>query len=348
MPGGRLETHASARSPGTVLSYPHIAWVKQDVSSLIGRGRIPDGGEASRFRAARARPSAGRWSRAACHPRRSPLREPSQRAPPPPVARRFRVCRRLVWGWFRPCLPASPGHSWDRRAPCRQAAPTAALVVAAPTPCSRALLPPSVRDRRFGPRDSYPVRTAVRLELLDPLPVRLADVDDARGSDEQRAFVRVEVLVVGRFALEFHEQRAAKIAAPTKHVAIEPLLIGEHAHTVPRGIVDLARPAAGGALAPVADPPAACGAVRVATAIEARLAAELRTAPTSAFVTAPVDRALPRLGALAAWVEQPFGILVCGLDPEVALLSHEEMVADSSKGGAREREAPLYSRPGGE
>jgi ATP-dependent DNA ligase len=163
------------------------------------------------------------------------------------------------------------------------------------------------------------VRTAVRLELLDPLPVRLADVDDARGSDEQRAFVRVEVLVVGRFALELHEQRPAKIAAPTKHVAIEPLLIGEHAHTVPRGIVDLARPAAGGALAPVADLAATYGTVRVAAVIAARLAAELRAAAASALVTATVDRALPRLGALAAGIEQPFGILVCGLDPEVTL-----------------------------
>jgi hypothetical protein len=39
---------------------------------------------------------------------------------------------------------------------------------------------------------------------------------------------------------------APPACAPAKHVAIEALLVGEHADAVPRGIVDLARPGAAG------------------------------------------------------------------------------------------------------
>jgi hypothetical protein len=70
--------------------------------------------------------------------------------------------------------------------------------------------------------------------------------------DEHCAFVGIEVLVRTRLALELQKTGVAYFGAATLHVSIEAFLVREDAYTVAFGVVDLSRPAAGGALGLVA------------------------------------------------------------------------------------------------
>src|SRR3954454_9288619 len=75
-------------------------------------------------------------------------------------------------------------------------------------------------------------------QLVDSSPVRLTDVDDARRSDQHGAFVGVEVLVPGWFALQHDELRFGQVPVAPEHVAVEAVLVGEDADSVALRVVD--------------------------------------------------------------------------------------------------------------
>src|SRR4051794_14150896 len=115
---------------------------------------------------------------------------------------------------------------------------------------------------------------------------------------------------------EFHDDRTFHVAAAPRHVAIQAVGIGEHAHSPPLRIRDRATPLAGRAVVlelhiAVAELAAGIGLVR------ARLAVEPHAAAALALVARARIRPTPGLRDLILRLEQLLRILIRGVQTEV-------------------------------